>query len=66
MVGERKALDRALQRSYERHRLEEELWSLAYRQVWPTIRQKPKAKDAQTKRRHGERSRRIPEISRRA
>jgi hypothetical protein len=66
MAGERKALDRALQRSYELHRLEEELWSLAYQHVWPAIRKKPKAKDAQTKRRHGERSRMIPEISRRA
>jgi hypothetical protein len=66
MGDERKAQDRALQRSYEGHRLEEQLWSLAYQEVWRTIRKRAKANDAKTKRRPGERSRLIPEIARRA
>jgi len=64
MEDERKAQDRALQRSYEGHRLEEQLCSLAYQQVWPAIRKKEK--EALTKRHHGERSRQIPEIARSA
>ena len=51
MAGERKAQDRALQRSFECHRLEEQMWSLAYQEVWPVIRQKPKAERRQTKQR---------------
>jgi hypothetical protein len=66
MGDERKAQDRALQRSYESHRLEEQLWSLAYQEVWRTIRKRPKANDAKTKRRRCERSRLIPELARRA
>ena len=66
MGDERKAQDRALQRSYESHRLEDQLWSLAYQEVWRTVRKKPKANGTHTERRRGERPRLIPEIARRA
>jgi hypothetical protein len=66
MGDKRKAQDRVLQRSYESHRLEEQLWSLAYQEVWRTFRKKPKANDAKTRRRHCERSGLIPEIARSA
>jgi hypothetical protein len=66
MGDERKAQDRALQRSYEGHRLEEQLWSLAYQEVWRTIRKQPKANGAHSERRRCERSRLIPELARRA
>jgi hypothetical protein len=51
MADDRKTRDRPLQRSFERQRLEEQLWSLAYQQVWPVIRKKPKASGSKTK--HG-------------
>jgi hypothetical protein len=55
-----------VQRCYERHRMEEQLWSLAYQQVWPVIRKKPRASGAQTNQRRFERSGAISKIVRRA
>ena len=66
MADDRKAQDRPVQRSYECHRLEEQLWSLAYEQVLPVIHRKPKASGAQNNQHPYERSRTIPKIARRA
>jgi hypothetical protein len=66
MADDRKTRDRPLQRSFERHRVEEQLWSLAYQQVWPVIRKKPKASGAKTKHRLYEPSRATPQKARRA
>ena len=38
MEDNRTAAERTLQRRFERNRLEEQLWSMAYEQVWPVIR----------------------------
>lgn len=37
MVDNQKSRDRALQRCYECHRLEEQLWAMAYEQLWPLV-----------------------------
>jgi hypothetical protein len=66
MADDRKTQDRPLQRSYERHRLEEQLWSLAYQHVSPVIRKKPKASGSKTKYRHYEPSRTTAQKARRA
>jgi hypothetical protein len=49
MGHEREARDRLLQRCAECHRLEEQLLSLAYQQVCPTIRRKTKQHGARSK-----------------
>ena len=46
MADERKAKDRPVHRCCECHRLEEQIWSLAYEQVWAVIRKKTKASGA--------------------
>lgn len=66
MADGQQAQDRPVHRCYQRHRLEEQLWSLAYQQVWPVIRGKPKASGAQTNQQHGERVRGTSPIARRA
>jgi hypothetical protein len=38
MEDNRTAAERTLQRRFERNRLEEQLWSMAYEHVWPVIR----------------------------
>jgi hypothetical protein len=43
MADDRKRQDRPVLRSFERHRLEEQLWSLAFQRIWSVIRKKPKA-----------------------
>jgi hypothetical protein len=49
MEGNHKGRDRALQRRFECHRLEEHLWSMAYEQIRPVIRRslKGRSKDRQ-------------------
>jgi hypothetical protein len=53
MADDRKTQDRPVRRSFERHRLEEQLWSLAFQHIWSVIRKKPKASGANTKHRSG-------------
>ena len=38
MEDRRESQERTLCRCYQCHRLEEQLWALAYEQVWPVIR----------------------------
>jgi hypothetical protein len=38
MEGSQKGMRPILKRGYEGNRLEEEIWALAYEQVWPLIR----------------------------
>jgi hypothetical protein len=38
MEDNRKASERTLRRRFEGNRLEEQLWSMAYEQIWPVIR----------------------------
>jgi hypothetical protein len=38
MEGNRQTPERTLQRRFEGYRLEEQLWSTAYEQIWPVIR----------------------------
>jgi hypothetical protein len=66
MAGERKAQERVLRRSFERHRLEEQLLSLAYQEVWPRIRNRPKANAAQSNQLRRERRHGTSELVRRA
>ena len=42
MEDNRTAAERTLQRRFERNRLEEQLWSMAYEHVWPVIRRSMK------------------------
>jgi hypothetical protein len=37
MEGTRRRLERPLKRSFQLNRLEEQLWIMAYEQVWPVI-----------------------------
>jgi hypothetical protein len=48
MADDRKTLERPLQRTFECHRLQEQLWSLAYQRLWPLIRRKIPARGAKT------------------
>jgi hypothetical protein len=57
MADDRKSQDRPVQRSFERHRLEEQLWSLAYQYLWSVMRMKSKPSGAKTKRRRYQQSR---------
>jgi hypothetical protein len=66
MADDRKTRDRPVQRWSERQRLEEQLWSLAYEQVWPVIRKKPKAGGAKANQQPRQRSRLTPKEARRA
>jgi hypothetical protein len=66
MADDRKARDRALHRSTECHRLEEQLWSLAYEQVLPVIHRTPKTSGAQNNQHHYQQSRTISKMARRA
>ena len=38
MDGKRNSKDRSVRRTCEMNRLEDELWALAYEQVWPLFR----------------------------
>jgi hypothetical protein len=38
MEDNRTGSARPLQRCFEGHRLEEQLWSIAYEQIWPVLR----------------------------
>ena len=64
MADDRKTQDRPVQRRYECHRLEEQLWSLAFQQVWPVIRKKPKASGAPSNQHDDERWCANPKIAR--
>jgi hypothetical protein len=66
MADDRKTPDRPVQRCFEGHRLEEQLWSLAYQQLWPVIRRKRTADAAKSKQRHGQNSGATPNQARRA
>jgi hypothetical protein len=66
MADDRRTRDRRVQRSCECHRLEDQLWSLAYQQLWPVIRKQPKAKGTPTNQRHCERPSPTSQILRRA
>jgi hypothetical protein len=66
MADDRKTQDRPVQRSYERHRLEEQLWSLAYQYVWPVIRKASKTNGHNAKRRCYENARASAQKARRA
>lgn len=66
MADDRKTQDRFLYRCYECHRLEEQLWSLAYEQVWPVIRGKPKTIGATTNQLAYERPQTSPQQARSA
>jgi hypothetical protein len=45
MEVKRSCKDRAISRSFEPNRMEEELWALAYEQVWPVIRRVVRQRD---------------------
>lgn len=66
MADDRKTQDRLVLRSFERHRLEEQLLSLAFHHVWSVIRKMPKASGANTKHRSGKPSRSTAQQARRA
>jgi hypothetical protein len=38
MEGSRKKRDLPVKRSFEGNRLEEEIWTVAYEEVWPVVR----------------------------
>jgi hypothetical protein len=38
MEDKRKAPERTLQRHFECSRLEDQLWAMAYEQIWPVVR----------------------------
>jgi len=38
MEDNRRAPERTFQRRFETNRLEEQLWSMAYEQIWPVLR----------------------------
>jgi hypothetical protein len=40
MEDNRQGSERALERSFETNRSEEQLWAMAYQQVWPVIRRR--------------------------
>lgn len=46
MADDRKSQDRPVKRSFECHRLQDQLWSLAYQHVLPVIRRKLQASGA--------------------
>ena len=66
MADDRKTHDRVVRRSFECHRLEEQLWSLAYQQVLAMIRQKTKANGVQSKQPYYEQARKTPTTARSA
>ena len=66
MVDDQKAYDRPVQRMSECHRFQEQLWSLAYHELWPVKRQRTKASGAKTKRHGSDPSRVVFPIARRA
>ena len=47
MEGKRRAPQRVLSRACEANRLEEQVWILAYEQIWPLVRQAVKRKPAE-------------------
>lgn len=47
MVDDRKRQDRPVVRAFQRHRLEEQLWSLAYQHILPVICKRAGAKNQQ-------------------
>lgn len=40
MEDERKARECKLKRCYECNRLEDQLWNMAYQQIWPLVRRR--------------------------
>jgi hypothetical protein len=66
MADDRKTRDRPVQRSFECHRLQEQLWSMAYQRLLPVIRRKTQASGAKTKQRRYGQSRVSPKKARRA
>jgi hypothetical protein len=66
MADDRKTPDRPVQRCFEGQRLEEQLWSLAYQELWPVIRKKTTANGAKRQQRDGQNSCATPNQARRA
>ena len=66
MADIRKTPQRPVRRSSECHRLEDQLWSLAYQVLWPVIRKKTKATHATKKQPSHERIRTTLPHARRA
>jgi hypothetical protein len=50
MEDNRKAAVRQLRRSFECDRLEEELWAMAYGQIWPAVRRSLQSQPERTQR----------------
>jgi len=40
MAGDRRLSERAVERGFERSRLEDQLWAAAYEQIWPVVRRR--------------------------
>jgi hypothetical protein len=64
MEDNRRTPERTVQRRFEGDRLEEQLWSTAYEQIWPVIRRSLKQLIAQ--RRNGRESATRVNVARRA
>ena len=64
MEDNRKAAERALRCSFEGHRLEEQLWAMAYECLWPVVRGSLKKRAELSQRREGTSSK--TQIARRA
>jgi hypothetical protein len=64
MAAGRRSSKLAVQRGWEPSRLEEQLWTAAYEQVWPTLRQR--LNEPTTKRRECRRTKTIKLKARRA
>jgi len=66
MADDGRTRDRPVRRSFECHRLEEQLWSMAYQQICPVIRQRTKASGTNSKSRYDKPTRRAAKQARRA
>jgi hypothetical protein len=53
MEDNRKVPERSLLRCFERSRLEEHLWTMAYEQIWPVVRKSLKRRTDAQQRRQG-------------
>ena len=50
MEGSRSSREFHVKREFESNRLEEEVWRLAYEQLWPQVRHRPEATVDETSR----------------
>lgn len=55
MEGRQRTGERELKHCYQCSRLEDELWAMAYEQIWPSIRRPLVAERPRTSRREGQR-----------